>query len=54
MRNERGKLTHASVLDSRLSGRSIGVLDYDADGRLDLYLVADGFESRRTERAVPQ
>jgi enediyne biosynthesis protein E4 len=46
MRNQRGKLTQASVLDARRSGRSIGVLDYDGDGRLDLYLVEDRFEGR--------
>jgi hypothetical protein len=33
-----------SGLDSSLGGRSVGVLDYDADGLLDIFLVEDMYE----------
>jgi hypothetical protein len=41
LRNDDGVLTQARVLDASRSARSIGVLDYDRDGRLDLFLAAD-------------
>jgi hypothetical protein len=43
LRNRRGRFVHASTLDRHRGGRSIGVLDYDGDGLLDLFLVEDRF-----------
>jgi hypothetical protein len=48
LRNDGGHFTQATLLDARRSGRSIGVLDYDADGRLDLFLVGDRFGVSRS------
>lgn len=41
LRNDSGKFTQAAVLDSSRGGRSVGVLDYDGDGLLDLVLTED-------------
>jgi enediyne biosynthesis protein E4 len=41
-RNDNGVLTQATQLPP-VGGRSIGVFDYDADGRLDLFLTVDRF-----------
>lgn len=41
LRNDTGHFTQATVLDARRGGRSVGVLDYDGDGRLDLVLTED-------------
>jgi hypothetical protein len=41
LRNDRGTFTEAFVLDAKRGGRSVGVLDADADGLLDLVLVED-------------
>ena len=43
LRNTDGRLTIAAELDAERGARSVGVLDYDADGRLDLLLVEDRF-----------
>jgi hypothetical protein len=43
LRNDDGRFTDAVELDDRRGARSIGVLDYDGDGALDLYLVEDRF-----------
>ena len=39
--NDAGEFTYASTLVTDLGARSIGVLDYDADGRLDLLVTED-------------
>jgi hypothetical protein len=42
LRNDGGSLAPAgSGLPAQIGGRSVGVLDYDLDGRLDLFLTAD-------------
>ena len=41
LRNDAGGFSMATELDARRGGRSIGVLDYDGDGALDLVLVED-------------
>jgi hypothetical protein len=42
LRNDGGSLVVAeSGLPAQIGGRSVGVLDYDLDGRLDLFLTAD-------------
>lgn len=43
LRNDGGKFTEAGVLDAARGARSIGVVDVDADGLLDLFLVEDRF-----------
>lgn len=43
LRNDGGRFVEARELDDRRGGRSLGVFDYDADGRLDLFLVEDRF-----------
>ena len=43
VRNDDGRLSDVIELDDRRGARSIGVLDYDGDGQLDLYLVEDRF-----------
>ena len=44
MRNEGGSWTALDLpLESWFKGRSIGVLDYDADGMLDLFIVEDRY-----------
>ena len=53
LRNQDGRFEVAAELDRELAGRSVGVLDYDADGRLDLLLVEDRFAGW-IECAVPQ
>ena len=42
-RNDRGTLTRATTIAEPAGGRSIGVLDYDGDGRLDLFIGEDRF-----------
>ncbi|WP_162213168.1 FG-GAP repeat domain-containing protein [Nostocoides australiense] len=41
MRNDGGRFTQATVLDTTRGGRSLGVADLDGDGRLDLILSED-------------
>lgn len=41
--NDGGTFSSSTVLDGERGLRSIGVLDYDGDGLLDLYLVEDRF-----------
>lgn len=41
MRNDGGRFSEASVLDEKRGFRSIGVLDVDGDGLLDLFVVED-------------
>ena len=43
VRNDDGRLSDVIELDDRRGARSIGVLDYDGDGQLDLFLVEDRF-----------
>ena len=43
LRNTGGRFSQAAVLDAARGLRSVAVLDYDADGRLDLLLVEDRF-----------
>lgn len=43
LRNDGGRFSQAAVLDAQRGLRSVGVLDYDADGRLDLFVVEDRF-----------
>lgn len=43
LRNDRGTFAEASVLSTERGERSIGVLDVDADGLLDLFVVEDRF-----------
>ena len=43
LRNDGGRFTDVVELDDHRGARSIGVLDYDGDGRLDLFLVEDRF-----------
>lgn len=43
LRNDRGTFVEASVLATDRGERSIGVLDVDADGLLDLFVVEDRF-----------
>ena len=43
MINDDGRFSTATVLDDSRGLRSIGVLDYDADGLLDLFMVEDRF-----------
>jgi enediyne biosynthesis protein E4 len=43
LRNTDGRLTVAGELDAQRGARSVGVLDYDDDGRLDVMLVEDRF-----------
>jgi hypothetical protein len=45
LRNDDGRFTVAAELDAERGLRSVGVLDYDHDGRLDLFLVADRFSA---------
>jgi hypothetical protein len=45
LRNTDGRLTVAGELDTERGARSVGVLDYDADGRLDVMLVEDRFSA---------
>ena len=48
LRNDDGRFTQASVLDDKRGGRSIGVLDADGDGLLDLVLVEDRWSGGST------
>jgi enediyne biosynthesis protein E4 len=48
LRNDAGRFAVAGELDARRGGRSIGVLDYDGDGRLDVVLVEDRFTGGST------
>ena len=41
LRNDDGRFTQTTVLDTTRGGRSVGVLDVDADGLLDLVLTED-------------
>ncbi|MFP5416933.1 MAG: FG-GAP-like repeat-containing protein [Actinomycetes bacterium] len=41
LRNDVGRFTKAAVLDPERGFRSVGVLDADGDGRLDLFVVED-------------
>jgi len=41
LRNDGGEFSRAAELDSQRSARSIGILDYDADGLDDIFLVED-------------
>ncbi|MDP8959442.1 MAG: CRTAC1 family protein [Actinomycetota bacterium] len=41
LRNHQGAFEVASVLSSELGARSVGVLDYDGDGLLDLFIAED-------------
>lgn len=41
LRNDGGRFAPASVLDTTRGGRSIGVVDYDGDGLLDVVLTED-------------
>jgi enediyne biosynthesis protein E4 len=41
LRNDEDRFSMAAELDARRGGRSIGVIDYDGDGPLDLVLVED-------------
>ena len=41
LRNDGGRFTQATVLDTTRGGRSVGILDYDGDSRLDLVLTED-------------
>lgn len=43
LRNDDGRFTVAADVDAERGLRSVGVLDYDRDGRLDLFLVEDRF-----------
>jgi hypothetical protein len=43
LENDGGRFSVRTELDAELGARSIGVLDYDGDGALDLYLVVDRF-----------
>ncbi|MGH9051024.1 MAG: FG-GAP repeat domain-containing protein, partial [Acidimicrobiia bacterium] len=43
LRNDGGRFTVAAEVDAERGLRSVGVLDYDRDGRLDLFLVEDRF-----------
>jgi hypothetical protein len=43
LQNDGGRFSPATVLDRRRGARSVGVFDYDGDGRLDLFLVEDRF-----------
>ena len=43
VRNDDGRLSDVIELDDRRGARSIGVLDYDGDGHLDLFVVEDRF-----------
>ena len=45
LQNDAGRFTQASVVDARGGGRSVGVFDYDGDGRPDLFLVEDRFSA---------
>lgn len=40
-RNDGGGLVSAGILDAERGGRAVGTLDYDGDGRLDIFLVED-------------
>ena len=42
-RNDDGRLVSAGTLPEPAGGRSVGLLDYDADGRLDLFIAEDRF-----------
>lgn len=41
LRNDGGRFAQATVLDTARGFRSVGVLDYDGDGRLDLFIAED-------------
>ncbi len=43
LRNDDGRLTAVATLPEPVGARSVGVLDYDADGRLDLLIAEDRF-----------
>ena len=43
LRNDDGRFSIAAEVDTERGLRSVGVLDYDHDGRLDLFLVEDRF-----------
>lgn len=43
LRNDDGQFTPATVLSDQMRGRTIAVLDYDADGLLDLFIVDDHY-----------
>lgn len=45
LRNVGGRFQQAAVLDATRGLRSVGVLDYNADGLLDLFLVEDRFSN---------
>ncbi|MGH8984757.1 MAG: CRTAC1 family protein, partial [Acidimicrobiia bacterium] len=45
LRNDDGRFTVATDLDAERGLRSVGVLDYDHDGDLDLFLVEDRFSA---------
>lgn len=48
LRNDGGHFEIAQELDDQRGGRSIGVADFDADGRLDLVLVEDKYSGGST------
>ncbi|MFZ1411808.1 MAG: VCBS repeat-containing protein, partial [Micropruina sp.] len=41
LRNDRGSFSEVAVLDAERGGRSVGILDLDADGLLDIVLLED-------------
>lgn len=43
LENRGGTFTEATVLDDTSAARSVGVLDFDGDGRLDIFLTVDRF-----------
>ena len=43
LRNDDGRFTRVGTLAQPAAARSVGVLDYDADGRLDLFIAEDRF-----------
>ena len=43
LRNDDGRFTLATTLDEPTGARSVGLLDYDADGLLDLFVAEDRF-----------
>jgi hypothetical protein len=48
LRNDHGHFTLAATLDRPHAARSVGVLDYDGDGRPDLFIAADPFSGEHS------